>query len=1061
MRLKHLLAFLVLFSLGFQSKATHIVGGSLTYEHLGGSSYRIMLRLYRDCTPTTVPTPINLQTTANVEFYLGSTGAFYQSVTLNRVEYAVIDPNLDSCVADPGICVQEGLFTAIVNNLPPIVGGYHMYFETCCRNGSVQNISNPGNSGPGQGGEGFYCKISDNTLLLTNSSPQWRVPPPVFVCLGQNIGFDHGATDADGDSLVYSFYTPFSDIDYLVANDMTFTAGNPDLVNVSFIPAFNANNPLDVTGATNLTLTSNGIINGIPPAMGQYVAGVRCDEYRNGVRIGSIYRDFQFNVVICPPPALAGIGPVNACAGTSITFDNQSTPTANGFTWNFGDASPTSSAFEPTHTYAGVGTYTVTLYAQTGTPCADTATYTFTLATATADFAPVAATCINTPVNFSENSSASVNNTINSWNWNFGDGSPNSTLPNPSHTFLTGGALTVTLIVNSTAGCRDTIQLPVNVQGLNNADVGPDVSACINNPQINLNGVITNAGGGQWLNYSGTLTPNDITMNATYDPDTSEINAGSMDLVLVTTANGLCPSDVDTLHITFVPGPTVDAGPDIQVCKDTTSVPLSGSVTVAGGGVWSTTGFGTFSPNNNLVSAYLPVSADTAAGSIYIYLTTTFNGNCIATTDSLLLSFYDPPQVTVSNNDTSCAGHFIPLIVSSTTGSGYWTSMGTGTFAPDSTMGGQYLPSAADEANGSVTLYFTTTNNGGCRLVVDSLDITLIPSPTPAFSFVEDCFHLPTVFTDGSTSVGTVLDWQWDFGDGISNQQNPSHVFTTEGQQTVTLVVTSNNGCTDTLTQNVLVHYLPIASFTSPNPCLNGGTDFQDLSTVTGSTITSWNWNFGDGGSDVVQNPSHQYPTSGTYPVTLIVESAFGCLDTVTNNTNVLPGPTAAFTQDDDQVNLFVNVNFTDQSTPPADIVSWYWDFDDGNSATNQNPIHSWDSAGYYDVMLIVEDVNGCIDTVRNQTIVFLPPFVPSGFTPNGDAANSILYVLGGPFLELEFKVYNNWGEVIFTSNSQADGWDGTYQGADQPIGVYVYTVKAVSLDGVLHELAGDVTLMR
>lgn len=1066
MKVKHLLAFIALFSILFSARATHIVGGSLTYEHLGGSSYRIMLRLYRDCTPTTVPTPVNLQTTANVDFYYGSTGAFYQRVVLNRVEYAVIDPNLDTCVADPGICVQEGLFTAVVNNLPPISGGYHMYFETCCRNGSVQNIFNPNTSGPGGGGEGFYCKISDNTLLLTNSSPQWRNPPPVFICHQQNIGFDHGATDADGDSLVYSFYTPFSDIDYVDFNanlhQVTFTAGNPNnLSSVSWIPAHNTNNPLDVTGLSNLTITTNGIINGIPPAMGQFVAGVKCDEYRNGVKIGTIYRDFQFNVVVCPPPALAGIGPVNACAGTSITFDNQSTSNANDFTWNFGDASPTSTLFEPSHTYPGLGTYTVTLFAQTGTPCADTATYTFTLANSNADFTAIDSVCVQNPVNFTNTSSSSAGSSINSWNWNFGDGSPNSTLPNPSHTFITNGNLTVTLIVNSTAGCRDTIQYPLFVQGLPDANVGPDVSACINNPQINLNAIVTNAGSGQWLNYTGTMTPDDVTLNATYDPDTSEINNGSMDLVLVTNGNGMCPQDVDTLHIVFVPGPTVDAGPDIQVCKDTTSVPLLGTVTVAGGGIWSTTGDGGFTPSNQLISQYNVDPLDTAAGSIYIYLTTTFNGNCIAATDSLLLSFYDPPQVTISNNDTSCAGNSIPLIVSSTTGSGYWVSDGTGTFLPDSAMGSQYLPSAADEASGSVTLLFSSTNNGGCKMVQDSVTIQIIPSPTPDFGFTQDCFNFPTTFTDNSTSAGSIVNWQWDFGDGTSTSQNPSHVFTTEGTQSVTLIVTSNNGCTDTIIQNVEVYYLPNAAFTSPNPCLNGGTDFQDLSTVTGSTITDWNWDFGDGGTDIIQNPSHQYPSANTYSVTLIVTSAQGCIDTVTNNTTVLPGPTAAFTSDDNTVNLYTDVNFTDQSTPAPSIVSWYWDFEDGNSSVDQNPVHQWDSAGFYDVMLVVTDANGCIDTVRNEIVVFLPPFIPSGFAPNNNGTNDVLYVLGGPFTELKFDIYNNWGQLIFTSEDQTVGWDGTYKGAIQPMGVYVYVVKATSLDGIEHELSGDVTLMR
>jgi gliding motility-associated-like protein len=1019
-----------------------------------------MLRLYRDCT-NPPGGQVALQTTAPIDFYYGSNGAFYQRVTLNRVELVIVNPNLDSCVADPGICVQEGLFTAIVNNLPPIAGGYHMYFETCCRNNSIDNLNNPGNQG-----EGYYCKISDNTLLLTNSSPQWRNPPPVFVCLNQNMAFDHGATDADGDSLVYSFYTPFSDIDYVDFNNnlhqVTFTAGNPNNIPaVPFLASFSANNPLDVTGATNLTVNSNGIINGIPPNMGQYVAGIKCDEYRNGVKIGTVYRDFQFNVVVCPPPALAGIGPVNACNGTSITFDNTSTSNANDFTWNFGDGSPTSNAFEPSHTYASLGTYTVTLIAQTGTPCADTATRTFTLSFSNANFNSTASTCINTPVNFTNTSTASGGSTINSWNWNFGDGTPNSTLPNPSHTFATSGTLTVTLIVNSTAGCRDTIQLPVNVQGLPVADVGGDVNACLNNPQINLNGVVTNASGGQWLNYSGTMTPNDTDPNATYDPSSSEINAGSMDLIWETTGNGLCPSDVDTLHITFVPGPTVDAGPDIQVCRDTTSVPLQGTVTVAGGGIWSTTGNGTFSPVNSLNTTYTLDASDTALDSLYIYLTTTFNGNCIASTDSLLLEFYDPPQIVISNNDTSCAGHYIQLVVTSTTGSGIWSTNGTGNFAPDSTIGAQYLPSSADETNGSVVLYFTTTNNGGCRMVEDSIEITIIPSPTPSFTFIEDCFNETTVFTDGSTSVGSVVAWEWDFGDGTSNQQNPSHIFSTEGTQAVTLVVTSNNGCTDTLTQNVLVHYLPIAAFTSPNPCLNGGTDFEDQSTVTASSIVSWDWSFGDGGSDVVQDPTHQYAAAGSYSVTLIVESAFGCLDTVTNGTTVLPGPVASFTSNDNTVSLFEEVTFTDLSSPPSNISSWYWDFEDGSNSTDQNPIHSWDSAGYYNVMLVVEDDNGCVDTVTNEIIVFLPPFIPTGFTPNGDPNNSVLFVLGGPFKELQFDIYNNWGEIIFTSVEQSNGWDGTYKSAPQPMGVYVYTVKAITLDDVEHNLAGDVTLIR
>ncbi|HYG53593.1 MAG TPA: gliding motility-associated C-terminal domain-containing protein, partial [Flavobacteriales bacterium] len=104
---------------------------------------------------------------------------------------------------------------------------------------------------------------------------------------------------------------------------------------------------------------------------------------------------------------------------------------------------------------------------------------------------------------------------------------------------------------------------------------------------------------------------------------------------------------------------------------------------------------------------------------------------------------------------------------------------------------------------------------------------------------------------------------------------------------------------------------------------------------------------------------------------------------------------------------------------------------------------------------------NGCVDTMRQEVVVFLPPHVPSGFSPNGSGANDMLYVYGGPFTDLEFKVYNNWGELIFTSNDQAMGWDGNYKGAPQPIGVFVWTLKATTPDGTLHEKHGDVTLLR
>jgi gliding motility-associated-like protein len=555
-------------------------------------------------------------------------------------------------------------------------------------------------------------------------------------------------------------------------------------------------------------------------------------------------------------------------------------------------------------------------------------------------------------------------------------------------------------------------------------------------------------------------------MTVDYTPSAAEIAAGGpMVLILSTTGNGVCPAAFDSLQIDFVAGPTVDAGPDTQVCRDTSSVQLNGSYTVAGGVVWSTTGSGTFTPDNTAPNTtYIPTASDTAAGCITFYLSTTFNANCVAVTDTMELCFYAPPAIAITANDTICTGQAITLSATTSTGSGYWSTSGDGNFAPDSlvtaTSTPSYINGPGDASAGTVTFIFTSTNNGGCQEQRDTLDVGVVPSPQPSFTNDQVCFGQPTTFMNTSTAVGGISGYQWlNGGSPFSTATNPGFIFPTEGNQSVSLVVTSNNGCIDTVTQNVMVNYLPNVAFTNVTPCLQGGTPFDDNSTVTGSVVNAWEWHFGDGTTSFVQNPVHQYPNSGSYSVTLIATSAQGCVDSLTQPTFVLPAPTAAFTVDPHFANPFQTVNFTDHSSP---VVSWEWNFGDGSgTSTSQHPSYAYNGSLVYNVMLVVTDTNGCRDTAIGEVIVFLPPQVPSGFSPNGSGANDILYVYGGPFTDMEFKVYNNWGEVVFTSNEQAIGWDGTYKGVPQPIGVFVYTLKATTPDGGLHEKSGDVTLLR
>lgn len=1053
--MKQIRGLLIVFAIvltPFISKATHVVGGSITYEHLGGATYRVTFKMYRDCGAGNANFPASVR--IEVRDQNGNGFSPDKDIVIPRTQVAVLDPPIDTCAFDPGICVEEAIYSTIVNNLPPQPGGYHLYFGYCCRNWSITNVPVT----PGQTGASYYTYIPDNSTYLTNSSPTWKNFPPVFVCQGNPLNFDHGATDKDGDSLAYSFYHPFED------NPPTWPG--PNFQNVPYNGGYNWFDPL---GGGSLTVNpTTGVITGIPPALGQYVLGVKVDEYRNGVLINTVYRDFQFNIINCPPIPTPGIAPTTGCSGLGINFTNTSTPLSpNNFYWDFGDLSTTldtSNLTNPTYTYPNIGTYVVMLVAQAHTPCADTIYDTITVSGVTPDFTLTDSTCVNTPVNFNDASIPTANATVDSWNWDFGDGGTAVT-PNPSHTYTTPGYYPVKLIVGTSTGCVDSITQNIYVQALPQA-IATDTFACKSNPVTNLNGMVTGATGGIWATLGGgSFNPVNTDLNAAYVPSTADTAAGFVTLILSTTGNGFCPAHSDTMTLSYSAGITADAGNDISVCKDSAAIPLGGIIVTASGGQWTSSGTGGFQPNPfDLNANYIPSSADTAAGTVTIYLNSIGNGNCLPDSDSLVITFTNTPTTSIMSNDTACAGSVVvPVSASSTTGSGYWQTLGSGYFSPsDSLNNTTYNADSLDNFNGSVTLVFTSTNNGGCQSFSDTLNIQLIPAPTAEFNFVSACPDDTIFFLDASTFVDPIVSWDWDFDDGSGDTlQNTSNAYDTSGTYNVLLTVESVNGCIDTVIKQVLVYGEPDASFNVNGVCRGVNSIFVDSSTVNGSTITSWYWDFGDGvGTDTIQNPSYAYASSGNYNVNLIVQSAQGCWDTVMNPVSIQPPPTASYVSSPASVKVDELFSFTDFSV--TNITDWYWDFGDSTgTSTAQNPTYSYNSSGNFTVCLRVTDTFGCMDSICQEVIVFMPPQVPNAFSPNGEGANNTFSVLGGPYKELEFRIYNNWGEIIFESDDQSRGWDGTRDGTDQPVGVYIYTVRAVTLDDEQHTIKGDVTLLR
>jgi gliding motility-associated-like protein len=379
---KILLVFIFLSLFSFKNFATHIVGGEIFYDYLGNNDYKVTLKVYRDCYNGVPP----LDQPAYV-FIFNSAGVFLDSLAMPLPGTTIIPPVINNpCFIPPtDVCVEEGVYTAIVN-LPPIPGGYYLSYARCCRNGTILNLVNPGAVG-----STYMAHIPDTTLAATNSSPRYNNFPPIFLCAGVPLFFDHSATDPDGDSLYYEFCDPFhgasadcpryGPIALSDGVDCLEVAPPPPYPLVPWLAPYNASYPMGSLPAMAVDPVT-GLMTGTPNIVGQWVVGVCVSEYRNGVLLDVNKRDFQFNVVNCPNLPVASIPLQNTfCFGYTTNF-TQNSLNAFSYNWDFGDPTTTSdvsTVASPSWTYPNSGTYTVTLIINQGSLCADTNTTTFNI----------------------------------------------------------------------------------------------------------------------------------------------------------------------------------------------------------------------------------------------------------------------------------------------------------------------------------------------------------------------------------------------------------------------------------------------------------------------------------------------------------------------------------------------------------------------------------------------------------------------------------------------------------------------------------------------------------
>lgn len=451
------LLFLLLFALLAATpalKATHIVGGEMTYRCLGNNDYEITLVIFRDCfygNPA-----VWFDNPASIGVFDAS-NQLVRQILVAPMGNDTLQPVLNSeCfVAPPSVCVHTTTYRATVN-LPPITGGYTLAYQRCCRNETIVNIVNPLATGAT-----YSVTISEAALQACNSSPVFSQWPPIYICVGEPIVFDHSATDIDGDSIVYRLCEPLRGATF--NNPIPQPPFPPPYLPVVWVdPPYNVNNMLNGTpGDLPLTIDPvSGLLTGFPNTIGQFVVGVCVEEYRNGVLIGTLRRDFQYNVGICGQTTSVIVAPELQCGNLTVAFENQS-QNASSFLWFFNDpANPGAFSAQPnpSYTFSDTGRYTVMLIAEPGAVCADTAYADIRLLPNSLfpDFDFSLGPCSDTVRLRVTDMSFDTISTIASWSWALFPTGQSSSAQNPDFLLNTRGTYTLQLRVTAENGCVQT-----------------------------------------------------------------------------------------------------------------------------------------------------------------------------------------------------------------------------------------------------------------------------------------------------------------------------------------------------------------------------------------------------------------------------------------------------------------------------------------------------------------------------------------------------------------------------------------------------------------------------
>jgi PKD repeat protein len=736
--------------------------------------------------------------------------------------------------------------------------------------------------------------------------------------------------------------------------------------------------------------------------------------------LGGLLVAFSLLVVLsgCPfagPTAAFTASPTEGDAPLTVDFIDQSINGGADITqwlWDFGDGSQ-SVEQNPAHIYTSNGFYRISLRVSNnnGTSTETKEDYISVRAVPNAAFSATPRTG-NTPltVQFQDESTAAPFE-VTAWRWTFGDGEI-STEQSPAHIYEQPGAYNVSLTVTSDGGTDKESQdgyIVVSELSVVTFDAAPTLGAA----PLEVQFTDTSSPGSDpidswfWLFGDGGTSDE---QNPTYHYDTPGIY--SVSLTTRTIAGEITGMMNNLITVTQAPvaafsaTPTSGAAP-LGVNFVDESVAGTSPIT---DWLWDF-GDGTSSIQRN------PVHEFTEAGVYDIELTVTTEAGTGTFIRSEYIAAQAPP---VAAFNASTLRGTVPLTVEFTDASAAGTLPISGrqwNFG-DTTTSGDVNPVHVYTQPGIYTVSLLVQSAVASDIQVEQAYIEVVSTPDANFTAAITAGESPLTVVFSDTSVpGTrpITAWLWDFGDGTTSDiQNPTRIYTDVRPYTVKLTVTTEEGTdTETRIDYVRVQERPVADFSADTTAGAAPltVQFRDASTSGTETITSRTWDFGDGSTSAAEDPLHTYTTPGIYTVTLNLETTSGP-ESESKSAFITVDPAVSFTAAPDTDRAPTFVSFTDTTNTGALTVSArLWDFGDGETSDQLNPIHQYTAPGTYDVSLTITTAQGDAALLKTEAVNLRPTPLFSGEPLSGT---------GGPF-SVQFMDETDPGTLTI------NGWDWNF----------------------------------